>query len=47
MNGDGNADVLLRNSDTGESYVWQLDGTTVTGGGFVGWATSNEWQALG
>jgi len=27
FNGDGRADILWRNSSTGENYVWLMNGT--------------------
>ena len=33
FNGDGNPDILWRNTSTGENYVWYLDGVNVLGGG--------------
>src|SRR5437773_7624943 len=35
FNGDGRADILWRNSSTGENYLWLMNGTTITGEGYV------------
>ena len=47
FNGDGLADALLQNSETGDCYLWQLDGTTLVGNGFAGWTPGAAWRAAG
>jgi hypothetical protein len=41
-NGDGRADLLFRNSATGELVMWFLDGTTALGGASAG-APGTGW----
>jgi hypothetical protein len=48
--GDGKADVLLRNTGTGQWYLDALDGRTIQGGGATGgvpMAADLNWQAVG
>jgi hypothetical protein len=40
--GDGKADILWRNSSSGQVYVWFMNGTVISGGGSPGGATS-DW----
>jgi len=44
-NGDGRSDILLQDAATGDCYAWLVDGTTVTGSGFVGWRPGAAWVA--
>src|SRR5438093_6580666 len=46
FNGDGKADILWRNSSTGQNYVYLMNGTTVTGGSLRTQADQN-WQVAG
>src|SRR5438876_4794947 len=46
FNGDGTADILWRNSSTGENYVYLMSGTTITGEGYLAEADLN-WQVAG
>jgi hypothetical protein len=46
FNGDGFADILWRNSSTGEVYLWLMNGTTRTGGGSLG-IVSTAWNIVG
>src|SRR5438445_13551547 len=43
FNGDGKADILWRYSSTGENYVYLMNGTTITGEGYLTQADLN-WQ---
>jgi hypothetical protein len=45
FNGDGKADILLRNTN-GEIAEWQMNGATVTSGLSVGTATT-DWKITG
>src|SRR5437879_7826427 len=47
FNGDGRADILWRNSSTGENYVWLMNGTTITGKGSVRTEPDLNWQVAG
>jgi hypothetical protein len=46
FNGDGNADILWRNSTTGEVYIWLMNGTTFTSSGSLGYVSS-DWSIAG
>src|SRR5438552_16711152 len=46
FNGDGTADILWRYSSTGENYVYLMNGTTITGEGYLAEADLN-WQVDG
>jgi hypothetical protein len=46
FNGDGRADVLWRNSTTGENYVYLMQGTTISAEGYLR-TVGLEWQAVG
>ena len=37
VNGDGNADLFLRNKNTGDLFCWFLDGASLVGGNRVGY----------
>ena len=43
FNGDGRADILWRNSSTGENYIWLMNGTTNTGG-YLRTQADLNWQ---
>src|SRR5438552_3680930 len=47
FNGDGRADILWRNSSTGENYVWLMNGTTITGKGSVRTEPDQSWKVAG
>jgi hypothetical protein len=36
FNGDGKADIVLQQKDTGQVWIWEMNGTQVIGGGNVG-----------
>ena len=42
FSGDGKADILWRNSSSGQVYIWFMNGTVISGGGSPGGATS-DW----
>jgi hypothetical protein len=44
FNGDGRADVFIRSTANGDNYIVQMDGTSVTGGGFFRTVATN-WEA--
>src|SRR2546422_6651566 len=46
FNGDGKADILWRNSSTGENYVYLMDGTTNTGD-YLRTQADLNWQVAG
>src|SRR5260370_42481921 len=47
FNGDGKADILWRNTSTGEIRVWSLDGTSLIGNGALPTVNSQDWQLVG
>jgi len=46
FNGDGYADILWRNSTTGEVYIWLMNGTTIASSGSLGYVSS-DWSIAG
>jgi hypothetical protein len=47
LNGDTRSDVLWRNSSSGESYLWPLQGTAIVAGeGYVRTVPSADWQIV-
>ena len=46
FNDDGNSDILLQNTSTGQVSVWEMDGNTRIGGGPVS-NLGPTWQAVG
>jgi hypothetical protein len=48
FNGDGKADILWRNSTTGDVYIWQMNGTTIASQGDLGVVSpSSGWVIQG
>src|SRR2546427_1443158 len=47
FDGDGKADILWRNSSTGENYIYLMDGATVPAEGSVSQVTDPAWQSPG
>ena len=47
FNGDGNLDILWRNTATGQNVLWYLNGTTITGYDFLPWVTDLNWMIVG
>src|SRR5205085_2415016 len=46
LNGDGKADIILKNNSTGAISVWMMNGTTLTTGSVI--ATPNiAWRVVG
>ena len=46
LNGDGKADLVWRNTQTGQVAVWLLNGTSITASGFLG-GVPKEWVIKG
>src|SRR3989441_1365059 len=46
LDGDGKADILWRNSATGENYIFFMNGTTIRAEGFVRQVDLN-WKVAG
>ncbi|MEA5112404.1 MAG: VCBS repeat-containing protein [Geobacteraceae bacterium] len=46
-NGDSRADILWRNSATGENWVWYMNGTSLTGGGQLASVSGSNWNIVG
>ncbi|MBF0539744.1 MAG: DUF1566 domain-containing protein [Nitrospirae bacterium] len=44
FNGDGNADLLWRDTATGDIAMWLMNGATITGGNYVSRGVPAEWQ---
>jgi predicted Zn-dependent protease len=45
FNGDGRSDIFWRNTKSGETYVWNMNGTTIASEGYVqSVGTSSAWQ---
>ena len=48
FDGDGMSDILLQDGDTGDCFVWEMNGLSVKESGYVGWRPpSKEWRAVG
>ena len=45
-NGDGHADVLWRNMENGQNYMYLMDGFTIIGGGNVMSEADQNWQIV-
>jgi hypothetical protein len=43
LNGNGTADIVWRNTSTGEVALWLMNGTTIASSGFPGGVSLN-WQ---
>ena len=47
FDGDGEADILWRNADTGEDYILFMDGTTVqAGSNYTNAVPDMSWQII-
>ena len=46
FNGDGKSDILLQNKNSGDCYIWEMDGLAMKadGCGYLGWKPGKEWQ---
>jgi hypothetical protein len=47
INGDGKSDILWRHSATGDINVWYMNGTTVTGDGWLPRVADQQWKIVG
>jgi Ca2+-binding RTX toxin-like protein len=48
FNGDGNSDILWRQDDSGQVYVWEMNGLQIQGEGAVTHAAvTNDWHVQG
>jgi len=47
FDGDAKADILWQNSATGEATIWNMDGTTHTGGGVIAINPGTSWHVVG
>jgi glucose/arabinose dehydrogenase len=46
FDGDGKADVLWRNSDTGENYVYLMDGTVIVSEAYLRTVADQDWRVV-
>ncbi len=47
FNADGRPDLVAQNRQTGEVYLWFMDGTTHTDGRSLGTVADQDWQIVG
>src|SRR6267378_6733 len=47
FDGDGKADILWRNTVTGENYLWLMNGLTIAAQGGVNVVADQAWQVKG
>jgi hypothetical protein len=47
FDGDGKADVLWRNSATGENYIYLMDGVTIRAEGYIRTVADQNWRVTG
>src|SRR5438552_17744271 len=47
LDGDGKADILWRNSATGENYVYLMNGTAIASEGSLRTVADQNWQIAG
>jgi len=47
FDGDGKADILWRNSSTGENYIYLMNGTTIAGEGYIRTVADQNWRVAG
>src|SRR5437879_13718574 len=47
FDGDGKADILWRNSRTGENYLYLMNGWTIAAGGLVNVVDDSAWRGVG
>jgi hypothetical protein len=45
FNGDGHSDILFQNT-SGQSSIWDMNGTTIAGGGPVTPNPGSSWHAI-
>jgi hypothetical protein len=46
FNGDGRADIVWRNSATGENYIYLMSGTTIAGEGYLRTVADPNWRIV-
>jgi hypothetical protein len=46
FNGDGQSDLLFQNASTGQVDIWDMNGSSVIGGGVVGLTPGANWKAV-
>jgi len=47
FDGDGKADILWRNSSTGDNYLYFMSGTSIVGEGYLRTVADLNWQVVG
>jgi hypothetical protein len=47
FNGDGKADILWRNTATGENYLYLMNGKTIAGEGYLRTVPDQNWKVAG
>src|SRR5882762_2895578 len=47
FDGTGGADLLWRNSATGENYIYLMSGTAIAGEGYIRTVSDLDWQVAG
>ena len=47
FNGDGKADILWRNSSTGQNYIYLMNGTAIQGEGYTRVVADANWKVAG
>ncbi|PYP94126.1 MAG: hypothetical protein DMD38_16350, partial [Gemmatimonadetes bacterium] len=47
FDGDGKADILWRNSTTGQNYLYLMNGTAIAGEGYLRTVADQSWQVAG
>jgi hypothetical protein len=47
FNGDGLSDILFQNSVTGQAAIWEMNGTSVIGGGVIASNPGPGWKLVG
>ena len=47
FDGDGKADILWRNSSTGENYIYLMNGLTIARPGSINSVSDQAWQVNG
>jgi len=46
FDGDGRGDILWRNSDTGENYLYLMNGTNIVGEGYLRTVADANWRVM-
>ena len=47
FNGDGRSDILWQNTNTGQASIWEMNGSSLIGGGRAGPDPGPTWRAIG